>query len=70
MVDVSVTSGAAWVCPARHLADILLPVDLSGVVDGREEESSWSASVLPYVSADVVIREACRCLTCSVSAQG
>ncbi|XP_062270188.1 ATPase PAAT [Platichthys flesus] len=35
MVDVSLKSGAAWVCPpGRHLADVLLPVH---VRDGDEE---------------------------------
>ncbi|XP_035001714.2 ATPase PAAT [Hippoglossus stenolepis] len=35
MVDISVKSGAAWVCsPGHHLADVLLPVH---VRDGEEE---------------------------------
>ncbi|XP_033963654.1 ATPase PAAT [Pseudochaenichthys georgianus] len=43
MVDISVKSGAAWVCHAQghHLADILLPVHLSNN-DDQEEELSQS----------------------------
>ncbi|KAM6897536.1 ATPase PAAT [Xenentodon cancila] len=55
MVDISVTSNAAWVCQTqeRHLADVLLPVDLSNK-DGDEEEldasvrkeTSWPGPLL------------------------
>lgn len=43
MVDISVKSGAAWVChaPGRHLADVLLPVNISNK-DNDEEELSQS----------------------------
>lgn len=41
MVDISVKSGAAWVChsPGRHLADVLLPVNISNKDDDEEELS-------------------------------
>lgn len=43
MVDISVKSGAAWVChaPGRHLADVLLPVNISNK-DNDEEDLSQS----------------------------
>ncbi|KAM7381095.1 hypothetical protein PAMA_012095 [Pampus argenteus] len=43
MVDISVKSGAAWIChaPGRHLADVLLPVNISNK-DNEEEELSQS----------------------------
>ncbi|KAM7370350.1 hypothetical protein PAMP_009905 [Pampus punctatissimus] len=43
MVDISVKSGAAWICRAsgRHLADVLLPVNISNK-DNEEEELSQS----------------------------
>lgn len=43
MVDISVKSGASWVCPAegQHLADVLRPVHV-GNQDDREEELAQS----------------------------
>ncbi|XP_010768797.1 ATPase PAAT [Notothenia coriiceps] len=55
MVDISVKSGAAWVCHAQghHLADILLPVHLSNNNDHEEElsqsegdKTNWGPPVL------------------------
>ncbi|XP_033975761.1 ATPase PAAT [Trematomus bernacchii] len=55
MVDISVKSGAAWVCHAQghHLADILLPVHLSNKDDHEEElsqsegdKTNWGPPVL------------------------
>ncbi|KAK1881378.1 ATPase PAAT [Dissostichus eleginoides] len=55
MVDISVKSGAAWVCHAQghHLADILLPVHLTNKDDHEEElsqsegdKTNWGPPVL------------------------